>query len=224
MSGGDAPSRASAAADSLRLFLALELPEEHRRAIERRGADLRSRLPPARWVPVENLHLTLAFLGATDPERVPALAAAVAPAFAAVPRFETALVGAGTFPPARPARVAWVGLRPSPELSSLQRAVAASAARSLGLDPAELDRRPFHPHVTVARPRRPWNRRACEDFARAFEPAPGGGAAAASQSFEVEEGVLYRSEPGSSGARYVALERFALGPARAGRDGGGPAA
>lgn len=189
---------------SLRLFVALDLPAWHRSALARRLAEVNASLPPARWVREENLHLTLAFLGNTDPDRVPDLAAALFPAFAAVPRFEAGLGGAGTFPPQRPARVAWVGLRAGPELAALQRNVARSAADALGVEPAG---RPFHAHVTVARPRRSWNRRACATFARVDEGLP-------DEPFTVEEGVLYRSELGPGGSRYSVVQRFPLGAAR----------
>lgn len=191
----------SGEAGALRLFLALDLPEAHRREIGERCARLRSRLPAARWVRPDNLHLTLVFLGAVEPGRVADLAAAAAPTFAGAGPMEVAVEGGGTFPPGRPARVAWVGLEGGPGLPELQRAVAAAACAALALEP---DRRPFHPHVTVARPRRPWNRRAAEDFAHAFEGRLG-------EPFRVADGVLYESELRPGGSRYTALERFALG-------------
>lgn len=186
--------------DGLRLFLALDLPAEHRREIARRAAELERSLPAARWVRPENLHLTLSFLGSTDPARVGPLVAAVAPVFAASAPVATAVEGAGTFPPSRPARIAWVGLRGGPALSALQDRVAAAAAAAVSVEP---DRRPFHPHVTLARPRMPWNRSASEAFAAAF-------AAPVGEPFEVREGVLYRSELGPGGSRYTVLETFPL--------------
>jgi len=187
--------------ESLRLFLALDLPGEHRREIGERAARLRSRLPAARWVRPEILHLTLAFLGAVDAARVAELSAAVAPAFGRAEPMVLAVEGGGTFPPARPARVAWVGIEGGPALPALQREVSAAALGALGLAP---ERRPFHPHVTLARPRRPWNRSAGDELARAFEGRLG-------EPFEVTEGVLYRSDLGPGGARYTVLERFPLG-------------
>ncbi len=182
----------------LRLFVALDLPEGQRREIARRGAELARSLPAARWVRAENLHLTLSFLGDTDPGRVAALAAAIAPAFAASTPFTTEVTGAGTFPPGRPARVAWVGLRGGDELSALQRRVATAAAQAVGAEP---DVRPFHPHVTLARPRRPWTRHAAETFAAAFDDPVGA-------PFAVRAGVLYKSDLGPGGSRYTALETF----------------
>ncbi len=188
----------------LRLFLAFDLPEDRRREIARRASELARSLPAARWVKAENLHLTLSFLGDTDPERMAPLAAAVGPVFAASPPLTTEVAGAGTFPPGRPARVAWVGLRSDEALLALQRGVAAVAAKAVGGEP---ERRPFHAHVTLARPRQPWNRRASEAFAAAFTSPIGG-------PFEVREGVLYKSDLGPGGSRYTALETFPLGTSR----------
>lgn len=185
---------------TVRLFLALDLPAEHRREIGGRADRLKGSLPAARWVPPEHLHLTLAFLGATEETAVPELVAAVAPAFAAGEPLDLRVSGAGTFPPERPARVAWVRIDGGPALLALQRRVAGAASGCLGLEP---ERRPFHPHVTLARPRRPWNRRASEELVRAFEGGVG-------DPFAVTEGVLYRSELSPRGARYTAVERFPL--------------
>ncbi|HSL82843.1 MAG TPA: 2'-5' RNA ligase family protein, partial [Thermoanaerobaculia bacterium] len=87
---------------AVRLFLALDLPAEHRAEIGRRAARLKADLPPARWVSPENLHLTLVFLGATEEEAVPGLLAAATPAFAGGGPLELRVAGAGTFPPGRP--------------------------------------------------------------------------------------------------------------------------
>jgi 2'-5' RNA ligase len=185
---------------SLRLFLALDLPAEHRGEIGRRAAALEARLPDARWVRPENLHLTLSFLGATDEARLPELLTALRPAFAGTGSLTLEVAGAGTFPPARPGRVAWIGIRGGPELLALQGEVAAAAAEALGIEP---ERRPFHPHVTLARPRRPWNRRAGEELAEAFAGRLG-------EPFTVVDGVLYRSDLAPGGAVYEAVERFPL--------------
>jgi 2'-5' RNA ligase len=185
----------------LRLFLALDLPEAHRRELGQRAGRLRSRLPAARWVRPEELHLTLAFLGSVGPDRVAGLVGDVAPAFGRAEPLELSVNGGGTFPPGRPARVAWVGIQAGPGLLALQREVTAAAFGSLDLEP---EGKPFHPHVTLARPRRPWNRRASEEFNRAFEGRLGA-------PFRVVEGVLYKSDLGPGGARHTAIERFSFG-------------
>lgn len=187
-----------------RLFVALDLPAGHRQEIARRAGALRGALPAARWVRQEAMHLTLAFLGDTPADRVDGLVAALAPAFAAAPELDLVLAGGGTFPPGRPARVAWVGLTGPSALAALQRRVAGVAAELATALGRPADRKPFHAHVTVARPRRPWNRRAAERFAAAFEGPVG-------EPFRVAEGVLYRSRLDPGGAIYTPLERFPLG-------------
>ncbi len=68
---------------------------------------------------LENLHLTLLFLGETAEADVPALAAALREAFARWPSMDLRLSAGGTFPPGRSARVAWVGVEAPEELMAL---------------------------------------------------------------------------------------------------------
>lgn len=187
--------------EAARLFVALDLSPTVRRSVAHTARDLERRLPDARWVPEDNLHLTLAFLGSRPVDDIPSLVEALASAAAAATPFSLRLDGGGTFPPHRPARVAWVGLTAPPELMALHAGVA-DALEALG--GWERDRRPFHPHVTVARPRRPWNRETADRFVRAFAGRSG-------DPFPVREVVLYRSRLGPERARYAAEARLPLG-------------
>ncbi|HWL34992.1 MAG TPA: RNA 2',3'-cyclic phosphodiesterase [Frankiaceae bacterium] len=104
---------------------------------------------PASWVPAERLHLTLVFLGeVADP--LP-YGAALAEAVAGTEPFALRVAGAGAFPrPARP-RVLWAGVEGEVEaLAGLAR-VARRTARAARID---VERKPYVPHVTVARVRR----------------------------------------------------------------------
>ena len=94
----------------MRLFVALEVPEPPRREVRRRVDAVRDRLPRGRWVDLDDLHLTLLFLGETAEGDVPALTAGLREAFARCPPLDLRLANGGTFPPGRPARVAWVGV------------------------------------------------------------------------------------------------------------------
>ncbi|HXO20151.1 MAG TPA: RNA 2',3'-cyclic phosphodiesterase [Thermoanaerobaculia bacterium] len=188
--------------------MALEISAGVRSEVGRRLETLRRRLPPARWVDPQTLHLTLVFLGETADARLPALAAGLTDACAAHPPFTMALAGGGTFPPGRPARVAWIGVAAGPELPSLQAAVAAAAAAAAGLAPIAPEDRPFTPHVTLARCREPWPREATETFAAAFAGAVG-------DPFAVTRGVLVASELGAGGARHRPVETFPLAAAAA---------
>jgi RNA 2',3'-cyclic 3'-phosphodiesterase len=189
----------------VRLFVALEVPEPAGRELARRLAGVRDRLPRARWVPAENAHLTLLFLGETDEARVPALSAALREAFARHAPIPLRLSGGGTFPPGRPARVAWVGLAAPPELALLQADVTRAAVAAVGHQPED---RPYHAHVTLARCNPPWRADAAEKFVRAFAGEIG-------PPFVAERGVLLQSALSPKGARYTAVETFPCQPEEA---------
>lgn len=192
----------------MRAFVAVELPAAVRDEVARRADAVSSDLPAARWVRRESLHLTLHFLGEVTPKAVERLAGPLGEACARTPVLTAGLAGGGCFPPRRPARVAWAGIGPVEPLCALQARVAAAVDRPLGLEP---ERRPFSPHVTVARCRRPWPRAAVERFERAFAGAVGG-------PFEVRSAALMESRLGPSGARYRRVAAYPLGGAAA--DGG----
>ncbi len=184
----------------MRLFLAIDLPPQLRAEVERRTAGLRPRLPAARWVPARNLHLTLVFLGEQPASAVVRLREELAPAVRRLPVFRLRLSGAGAFPPGRPARVAWLGVDAGEPVCELQGAVEAAAGAALGLGP---ERRPFHPHLTVARCRRPWGREAVAAWQAGWPAALG-------EPFAVERTVLYRSHLGPAGADYEAQDSYPL--------------
>lgn len=98
-----------------------------------------------------DLHLTLAFLGATAPERVPALGAALEEVARRHAPAAVTYAGVGAFPDARAPRVLWAGIREERpgSLASLAQDTAEALA-PLGFAP---ERRGFHAHVTLARVR-----------------------------------------------------------------------
>jgi 2'-5' RNA ligase len=188
----------------VRLFVAIEIPDGARREVRRRSERLRGELPRARWVDPALLHLTLVFLGEVDPARQEPLAGALRVAFAAHPALELGLEGAGGFPPGRPARVAWVGVRSASAIAPLQSAVAAAASAAAGVAPEE---REFHPHLTLARCDPPWGAEALERFRQVFAGPVG-------ERFVASSGVLFESRLGPGGARHIALGEYPLAEVR----------
>jgi RNA 2',3'-cyclic 3'-phosphodiesterase len=172
----------------MRLFVALELPADVRSALAGWAADA---APAAmRRVPADNLHVTLAFLGA----RTPADAEAVAGLLGGLvrPLGELAVDGALWLPPRRPGVLA-VALRAGPALAELHADLVGGLADAIGF---EAERRVLRPHVTVARARRERRLRAV-----ALDPPP------PALTFEPEALVLYRSHTGAGGTRYKPLAR-----------------
>jgi 2'-5' RNA ligase len=174
--------------------------------MRRRLAKLRAQLPQSRWVDPDQSHLTLAFFGHQPLSLVPALVTALREVFARYPALPLRLHNGGTFPPGRPARVAWVGVRAPQELPTLQHDVADAAAAVLGWEP---EKRPFHPHVTLARCSPTWPRRTAERFHQEVQGAWG-------EEWTATEGVLYRSHLSPRGARYEVVDRLPMRPAAAG--------
>ncbi|MEZ4769695.1 MAG: RNA 2',3'-cyclic phosphodiesterase [Caldilineales bacterium] len=137
-------------AQSLRLFIAIELSPVVRSALSATQDDLRRLLPPkaVRWTNPEGIHLTLKFLGDMPAERVNAIAQAMAAAARSFAPFRFTVAGFGCFPNARRANVLWVGVPDVPKpLAGLQRATDLHLTR-LGF---EKEDRPFAPPDAGAR-------------------------------------------------------------------------
>ncbi len=173
-----------------RTFVALPLPDAAKAAV----GELRAALPPAprglRWATVDQLHLTLAFLGDLDDGE---LADARAAAGEHAP-FDADLRALGAFPHAGRARVAWVGWGAGAEAVT---ALRATLVRALAR-PA--DARPFSPHVTVARARDPLDLRAWLTAAPAW----------ASPAWRVGAIDVMTSELRRDGAVHTLVERCGL--------------
>jgi 2'-5' RNA ligase len=135
-------------AKAARLFVAVEVPSQVRDELDAAFAPWRATFPRARWVPHENLHVTVKFLGATWPrlrewvdERVAEVASSSAP-------FRVSAVGVGAFPSSSRARVVWAGLADEPDgaLGRLAGTLDASLSEEFATE-----KRAFHPHLTMAR-------------------------------------------------------------------------
>ena len=170
-----------------RLFVAVPVPphalDACRDLLEgvRRGPAGRG----ARWVRTENLHLTLRFLGATQPERVPAVADALRAGVGATPAFRVRLAGGGAFPSATRPRALWLGIQEgATELAAIAAALEAPLA-GLGWPP---EGRPFRAHLTVARA----DAASIADGARAAA-ALVAAAAGWETAFDADRVILYRS-------------------------------
>ncbi len=132
---------------SLRLFVACELSDEIRAALARVQDELRnSGAGRLRWVRPEGIHITLKFLGQVESERVPEVTAALASVIEPF-RLRLAPARLGGFGGVR-IRVVWIGVDGDTDgLASIAQRVER-ALTPLGFPP---ERRPFDPHLTLAR-------------------------------------------------------------------------
>lgn len=181
-----------------RLFIAIDLDHEVRLALKELIGELRPAAQNARWVAPENMHMTVKFLGDTDPDMVPDIAAALGKASVSVPPFDFDLQGVGAFSSPEKARVVWIGVaRGADRIGVMHRSIDAALAE-LGL-PA--DERSFRPHLTIAR------LRMSTDLTGLIETVQQKGFG----TVKVEEVILYESELMPQGPVYNALLKFPLG-------------
>ena len=134
----------------MRLFIALTPPPDVQREVWDAFAPLRERPLPVKWVPPENVHLTLKFLGEVRHERQAEIVGALASAAQGTKTITLVVRGAGAFPNARAPRVVWAGIEPDPAIEILADRVERSCA-PLGFPP---EGRPFRPHLTLGRAER----------------------------------------------------------------------
>lgn len=177
----------------IRTFAALALPEPLRFDLML----VQQGLPVPRPVPVENLHLTLAFLGELPGPLVDDVDLAFRGIRAAA--FELRLLGLGLFGGGKP-RTVYAGVAASEPLARLQ-AKVETAARSAGV---ALPARRYLPHVTLARLPDRYDGRERVEQAVAMR----GGYASA--TFPVEDFRLYRSHLTRGGSVYDELARYPL--------------
>jgi 2'-5' RNA ligase len=187
----------------VRIFCAVELPEDVRARIDAHVARLREATPGTlkiSWERAEKLHLTLKFLGEIDAERVEALTRAAGRAAGAAGKFEVSLQETGAFPARGNPRVLWLGLRDDTNrLAQLQAQLEAECER----ENFPREARPFRPHITIARIR--VANAAARHVARLhgeteFAPA----------TFNLGEFVVMQSRLGAGGSRYTPLSRHEL--------------
>jgi 2'-5' RNA ligase len=184
----------------VRLFIAVNLPAEERRAAFEAAAPLRAARLPVRWVGAEGIHVTLRFLGEVGAERVAPLEDALAGAVKDARPFSVAIGGVGAFPTLARPRVLWIGVERHPALELLAHDVERALA-PLGFEP---ELRPFHPHLTLGRVERFGKPAAFRDLERLA-------AGITYQSvIPVESVDLMHSTLGSGGATYRVVTRAVL--------------
>ena len=180
----------------MRLFVAVVPPPEVRERALKEARSL-SWEGHIRWLPPENLHLTLRFLGETPDQELPGLRDALEAACSGQEAFDLTLQDAGAFPSADRARVLWVGVG-----DGLERLNALAGEVDAALERLEIERekRPFHPHLTVGRAR--------TGDARLGNPGSGGNVGPI--PFEVGVVELVQSRLSREGAVYSIIASFPL--------------
>ena len=130
----------------MRLFIAIDLPNEVRKQLAEVQRALRPLADSAKWVDAESIHITLKFLGEAPEKQLDDINAAMN-GLSWKP-FTISVRGVGFFPGNRSPRVFWAGME-APTMQGLVEQLDSRMER-LGF---EKEKRAFRPHITLARAR-----------------------------------------------------------------------
>jgi 2'-5' RNA ligase len=182
----------------VRLFVALDIPEETRRSLDALIQRFAETCRGARWIHADNLHVTLKFIGHLDETRLPDVKNALVDVESPAP-IEIAFRKFGFFPNDRHPHVLWVGMEAGPALADL------AAQIDTKLQPLSVphEEREFRPHLTLARFNSPDGLPKLRQMIAGL-PSQEFGATLA-REFYLYESVLKRS-----GAEYTRLASFAF--------------
>jgi len=176
-----------------RLFVAIDLPEP----AQKRLAKICCGLPGARWVPPEQLHLTLRFIGEVEGTAFREIREALATITLAP--FPLNLKNLGCFPPRKTPRVLWAGIKSPPDaLFTLRNRIEKNLLK-LGIEP---EHRKFSPHITLARLKEAPTNRLANYLA--------GNGLFSAEPFTVENFHLYSSSLSAKGAIHTLEASYPL--------------
>jgi 2'-5' RNA ligase len=180
----------------MRLFIAVDLPTDIRKALADIQHDLRPLTDSARWVSTDSIHITLKFLGEVPDKRLEDINSALT-GLTWKP-FTVTVRGVGFFPGTRSPRVFWAGME-APTMKELAEELD-SRMESLGFDK---EKRAFRPHITLARARDTRIDSSLVKEATRYEQHAFG-------AFTADRVFLFRSTLKTSGAVYEKVKEYLL--------------
>jgi RNA 2',3'-cyclic 3'-phosphodiesterase len=189
--------------ETVRTFVALDLPETILSAVADIQKDLRAKGLRMRWVPSRNMHLTLAFLGEIERDTLGEVFGAVDRTGAGYTSFRLSFSGMGVFPNIRRPRVLWLGFAGDTARISSVKKIMDGNLMSVGELSYRQDKRPFRAHLTLGRAK---GRMDVEELKRALRFY---------SHFKTEEFIInlihvYQSRLGPKGAVYTRLHTTRL--------------
>lgn len=171
--------------------MAINLPSKLKKQLFELSQGLR-KFGQIKLVEEENIHLTLKFLGDSEPEGVITALDGIK-----LRQFDVSLNGVGVFPSLNYVRVVWVGCdKGAQEVVTLHDKIESS------LNHFEKDKK-FHPHATIARVRLPKDKEGLRKFVEKHAKDEFGG-------FKVESFDLMSSKLGRKGPEYAVVKEFLL--------------
>lgn len=188
-----------------RTFIALEMNEAQQRHLAGVIHQVAAALPGIRWVNPAGIHLTLAFLGELTDDQLRGAMHAVEHAARQASPFTYRLSRLDSFGSPRQPRIVWMGIdEPTGALSHLHRVLNRELARR-GF---EIDKRPFSPHLTLARIRNPLAPDELQLLQTILTGKQEGLVSA--DTYTVQQVNVMKSELLSGGAQYTCLQAYPL--------------
>lgn len=189
----------------IRSFIAIELPEEVKTELDKLQGALKSpRFDFVRWVPAENIHITLKFLGNISSAQIHGIVDVMEELSKKFEPFELEVGGVGAFPNLRNPRVLWVGL--GGDIDRLQVLHTSLEEKLIRLGFTK-ESRVFTPHLTLARLRE----HVSADQRHAFSDLISRRSVWLGCRFVVAAMSLMKSQLLPSGAVYTRMARTSLG-------------
>ena len=191
--------------DLIRAFVAIELPDPvivHLKSVL--GRLIKTAPHGARWTALQNIHLTLKFLGNATPQALEQLETRFTRLTRNNPPFKLCMDSTGVFPNSRNPRVIWAGIRASDDLNKLHTAIELESVKS-GFRP---EGNTFSPHLTLGRLRDSVSPAEIFTVLKALDSIKTNPAI----EFEVKTFSLFQSDLRRDGPVYTRLAQFKLTP------------
>lgn len=182
----------------MRVFLAIDFPEEIKQTLLQKIDNFRQSYPEFKWIKKPALHLTIKFIGEVQESTIPEIHNLLKEDLQNINPFTLSTTELGFFPNPTKARVFYLDLEKSGPLHSCFSLINEKLA-TIGI---EKETRAFHPHITLARIKNralsyaESNQLLCQQIPKL--------------EINVKEIVLMQSELLPGGARYTAVQRFSL--------------
>ncbi|MBM7660479.1 2'-5' RNA ligase [Bacillus mesophilus] len=184
---------------STHYFLAVPIPQATKQLYLEWRQLVKEKLPFKSWVHHEDYHITLVFLGDAPFSKIQEVKAEMKRIANKHQAFPLQLKGLGTFGAKESPRIFWSGLDVPSELAELQRDIF-DACVGIGFN---MDKRPYHPHMTLARRWQSEHDFPYKELSKLFQPKE------ELLTFEVENIVLYQTHLNRS-PKYQPLSIFPL--------------
>jgi RNA 2',3'-cyclic 3'-phosphodiesterase len=152
-----------------------------------------------KWTDPGNFHITLAFLGDTEEEKIRAVGKMLKMVSGGSGGFELLIKGAGVFKNIHDPRILWTGIEPSKKLDNLFESVRAGL-KETGIS---IEERNFNPHLTLGRIKSVKENGTLKSLIARYRDVE-------IQTQEIEEVILYESLLFHSGPVYKPLGKFTL--------------